>query len=33
MAELLREALPYSRLIVIFRNPADRYYSAYHYYR
>uniref|UniRef100_A0A061RGM4 N-acetylgalactosamine 4-sulfate 6-O-sulfotransferase n=2 Tax=Tetraselmis sp. GSL018 TaxID=582737 RepID=A0A061RGM4_9CHLO len=33
IAELLREAQPYLRLIVIFRNPVDRYFSAFHYYR
>lgn len=33
MPALLREAQPYLRLIVMFRNPVDRYYSAYHYYR
>ncbi|GMH38730.1 hypothetical protein BSKO_06614 [Bryopsis sp. KO-2023] len=33
LADLLHEAQPYLRLIVIFRNPVDRYFSAYHYYR
>ena len=33
MPLLLREAQPYLRLIVIFRNPVDRYHSAFHYYR
>lgn len=33
MPELLREASPFLRLIVIFRNPVDRYFSAYYYYR
>ena len=33
MGELLFEAQPYARLIVMLRNPADRLYSAFHYYR
>jgi hypothetical protein len=33
MPELLREASPFLRNIIIFRNPADRYYSAFYYYR
>jgi hypothetical protein len=33
MPALLREAQPYLRLIVMLRDPVDRYYSAYHYYR
>ncbi len=32
IAELLREAQPYLRLLLIFRDPVDRYYSAFHYY-
>ncbi|GIL90772.1 hypothetical protein Vretimale_16845 [Volvox reticuliferus] len=33
MPELMREASPFLRNIVIFRNPVDRYYSAFYYYR
>jgi hypothetical protein len=33
MPALLREAQPYLRLIVMLRDPVERYYSAYHYYR
>jgi hypothetical protein len=33
IAELIREALPFSRLITILRNPVDRYFSAFLYYR
>ncbi|GLC45365.1 hypothetical protein PLESTB_000314600 [Pleodorina starrii] len=33
IAELMREASPFLRNIVIFRNPVDRYYSAFYYYR
>lgn len=32
LAELIHEAQPYQRLIVIFREPVSRYYSAFHYY-
>lgn len=31
-AELIREAQPYQRLIVLVREPISRYYSAFHYY-
>ncbi|GIL66835.1 hypothetical protein Vafri_20228 [Volvox africanus] len=33
IAELMREATPFLNSIIIFRNPVDRYYSAYYYYR
>ncbi|GIL90771.1 hypothetical protein Vretimale_16845 [Volvox reticuliferus] len=33
IAELMREAMPFLNSIIIFRNPVDRYYSAYYYYR
>ncbi|KAG2441828.1 hypothetical protein HXX76_003436 [Chlamydomonas incerta] len=33
MPELMREAAPFLRNIIIFRNPVDRYYSAFYYYR
>ncbi|GLI71601.1 hypothetical protein VaNZ11_016865 [Volvox africanus] len=33
MPELMREASPFLRNIIIFRNPVDRYYSAFYYYR
>jgi len=33
IAELIREAQPYTRLIVLFRDPVERYFSAYYYYR
>lgn len=33
MPSLLREAAPYLRLIVLFRDPVDRYQSAFYYYR
>ncbi|GFR45882.1 hypothetical protein Agub_g7335 [Astrephomene gubernaculifera] len=33
MPELMREASPFLRNIVIFRNPVDRYFSAFYYYR
>ncbi|GLC68263.1 hypothetical protein PLESTF_000668100 [Pleodorina starrii] len=33
IAELMREASPFLNNIIIFRNPVDRYYSAYYYYR
>jgi N-acetylgalactosamine 4-sulfate 6-O-sulfotransferase len=32
VAELLREAQPYLKLIVMLRDPSDRLYSAFHYY-
>lgn len=31
-AQLIYEAQPYQRLIVLFREPVSRYYSAFHYY-
>ncbi|GLC45471.1 hypothetical protein PLESTB_000317600 [Pleodorina starrii] len=33
MPELMHEASPFLRNIVIFRNPVDRYFSAFYYYR
>ncbi|GAX79940.1 hypothetical protein CEUSTIGMA_g7380.t1 [Chlamydomonas eustigma] len=33
LAQLIYEAQPYQRLIVIMREPVSRYYSAFHYYR
>jgi len=33
LAQYLWEATPFARYIVLFRNPVDRYYSAYYYYR
>lgn len=33
LAELIHEAQPYQKLIVIMREPVSRYYSAFHYYR
>ncbi|GLI66279.1 hypothetical protein VaNZ11_010037 [Volvox africanus] len=33
MPELMREASPFLRNIIIFRNPVDRYFSAFYYYR
>ncbi|KAI8472649.1 MAG: P-loop containing nucleoside triphosphate hydrolase protein [Monoraphidium minutum] len=33
MPRLLREAAPYLRLILMLRDPGERLYSAYHYYR
>lgn len=33
MPDLLREAQPYLRLVAIFRDPVDRWYSAFYYYR
>jgi hypothetical protein len=33
MPLLLREAAPYLRLILILRDPGERLYSAYNYYR
>ncbi|KAG1676849.1 hypothetical protein FOA52_010358 [Chlamydomonas sp. UWO 241] len=33
IAQLMREASPFLRLIMIFRNPVERYYSAFYYYR
>lgn len=33
LAQYLWEATPYARFIVLFRDPVDRYYSAYYYYR
>jgi len=33
VGELLLEAAPYGRFIAILRNPVDRFYSAFHYYR
>jgi N-acetylgalactosamine 4-sulfate 6-O-sulfotransferase len=33
LAELIHEAQPYQKLIVIVREPVSRYYSAFHYYR
>ena len=33
ISELMREASPFLLSIVIFRNPVDRYYSAYYYYK
>lgn len=32
LSQLIREAQPYQRLIVLFREPVSRYYSAFHYY-
>uniref|UniRef100_A0A7R9YQ49 Sulfotransferase n=1 Tax=Chlamydomonas euryale TaxID=1486919 RepID=A0A7R9YQ49_9CHLO len=32
LADLIHEAQPYQRLIVIMRDPISRYYSAFHYY-
>lgn len=33
LAALIREAQPYQRQVIIMRDPVDRYYSAFHYYR
>ena len=33
MPELLHESSPWLRLIMIFRDPVDRYFSAFYYYR
>jgi hypothetical protein len=33
MPLLLREAAPYLRLVLMLRDPGERLYSAYHYYR
>lgn len=33
LADLLFEATPYGRFIVMFRDPVSRYYSAHYYYR
>ena len=33
LAELIYEAQPYQRQIVMMREPVSRYYSAFHYYR
>jgi hypothetical protein len=33
MPQLMYESSPFLRLIVIFRNPVDRYFSAFYYYR
>lgn len=33
LADLIHEAQPYQRQIIIMRNPVSRYYSAFHYYR
>ncbi|KAG1668654.1 hypothetical protein FOA52_001260 [Chlamydomonas sp. UWO 241] len=33
LAQLLWEATPWARFIVLMRDPVSRYYSAYHYYR
>ena len=33
MPELMYESSPFLRLIVIFRDPVDRYHSAFYYYR
>jgi N-acetylgalactosamine 4-sulfate 6-O-sulfotransferase len=33
IAQLMREASPFLRLVMIFRNPVERYYSAFYYYR
>ncbi|GFH27486.1 sulfotransfer_1 domain-containing protein [Haematococcus lacustris] len=33
LPDLLYEASPWLRLITIFRDPVDRYYSAFYYYR
>ena len=33
MPQLLYESSPFLRLIVIFRNPVDRFFSAFYYYR
>lgn len=33
MPELMREASPFLRNIMIFRDPVDRYFSAFYYYR
>jgi hypothetical protein len=32
LAQLIHEAQPYQKLIVIMREPVSRYYSAFHYY-
>eukprot|EP00199_Chlamydomonas_sp_CCMP681_P002227 CAMPEP_0119102214 /NCGR_PEP_ID=MMETSP1180-20130426/1033_1 /TAXON_ID=3052 ORGANISM="Chlamydomonas cf sp, Strain CCMP681" /NCGR_SAMPLE_ID=MMETSP1180 /ASSEMBLY_ACC=CAM_ASM_000741 /LENGTH=399 /DNA_ID=CAMNT_0007086459 /DNA_START=16 /DNA_END=1215 /DNA_ORIENTATION=- len=32
LAELIHEAQPYQRLIILMREPVSRYYSAFHYY-
>jgi hypothetical protein len=33
LPDLLHEHEPFLRLIIMFRDPVDRYYSAFHYYR
>lgn len=33
MPDLMHESSPWLRLILIFREPVDRYYSAFYYYR
>lgn len=33
LPQLMREASPFLRLIIIFRDPVDRYFSAFYYYR
>ena len=33
LAELIYEAQPYQKQIVMMREPVSRYYSAFHYYR
>jgi N-acetylgalactosamine 4-sulfate 6-O-sulfotransferase len=33
ISDLIREAQPYQRQIVIFRDPVERYQSAFYYYR
>jgi hypothetical protein len=33
MPQLMYESSPFLRLILIFRNPVERYYSAFYYYR
>ena len=33
LAELIHEAQPYQKLIILMREPVSRYYSAFHYYR
>lgn len=33
LAELIFEAQPYQRQIIMMREPVSRYYSAFHYYR
>jgi hypothetical protein len=33
MPDLMYESSPWLRLVLIFRDPVDRYYSAFYYYR